>query len=744
MDTALDGGWVRSVKWDELALPDEPVASGASGQVYRGRLGGEWVAVRVARITSQASLERFHAELAVHRRLWERARGSEALSGWVGLLPLVAVCQHPPHYATVFPWYREGSLFDLLHADELAPRFTEARVLPVALQLARGLRTLHRLGLVHRDVKSSNVLLDGERVALADYELTEATAEDEDDEESRTGPAAASTEAWRSVMSAGRAGPSAGRLQHMVGTMVYMAPELLVNTRDGRRYRNKADVYAYAITLNEMISGCVPYVDRRLAEPELHTVLETRFNELQLRTAIVKEHLRPSMNVEAVERIGGEALRQLIEAAWHADPRQRPDFEHIVARLESIQRWQSPGRMRSPRMTVPDGFAMQLESAAPATTAAEARGAIRLDELLRVYFPDDAAAYAQRAERLARYGRVSDAEQRHSTQAVHDAPAALAKGAHSGCGGALSYADVYATAGRRGADRMEDRHFIRSPLVLDEHATSPRPLHLLGVLDGHGGQSAAAFVAVCLPEAIREELQRIALPTMDASAVRQALQQAFMLTDLAWLLHSASRGREWRHSRRQQDGGRGTIDESGDHPLSGCTALVALVDGNTVHVANAGDSRAVLYSRCESVSETSNPPLRGTPLSTDMTCDGDATERRRLERLDARLVPLGGQLRVEGQVVVTRALGDRALKRYITARPQVQTVDLHPRRDRFLVLATDGLWDVLDEPQTGNILHGTVGVAGLMARRLAQEALQRGSLDNITVVVACLRDDTFA
>ena len=90
-----------------------------------------------------------------------------------------------------------------------------------------------------------------------------------------------------------------------------------------------------------------------------------------------------------------------------------------------------------------------------------------------------------------------------------------------------------------------------------------------------------------------------------------------------------------------------------------------------------------------------------------------------------------------GVLAVSRAIGDRHLKEYVIPDPDVMKW-VCSSEDLFLVLATDGLWDVFTNNQVAKVLqscdHPQKG-----AEMLARQAFSRGSTDNITVLVIDLR-----
>lgn len=110
--------------------------------------------------------------------------------------------------------------------------------------------------------------------------------------------------------------------------------------------------------------------------------------------------------------------------------------------------------------------------------------------------------------------------------------------------------------------------------------------------------------------------------------------------------------------------------------------------------AHVGDSRAVMVTLEESF---------------DLTSDhkpSNASEKERVELLGGRIIQYG-VLRVQGVLAVTRALGDFSLRPYVSNVPAVGFVEL-TGRECFVVLASDGLWDVLDHGDVAALLQAFV------------------------------------
>lgn len=124
---------------------------------------------------------------------------------------------------------------------------------------------------------------------------------------------------------------------------------------------------------------------------------------------------------------------------------------------------------------------------------------------------------------------------------------------------------------------------------------------------------------------------------------------------------------------------------------AGCTAVVAIKRGNELYVANAGDSRGVLGrgGKAVALSEDHKP--------------AHEIERTRIIAAGGFLSDIGGVCRVNGNLNLSRAIGDLRYKcntelppkdQIITAQPDIRKFTLTPE-DRFFVLACDGVWDVM-------------------------------------------------
>jgi serine/threonine protein phosphatase PrpC len=131
----------------------------------------------------------------------------------------------------------------------------------------------------------------------------------------------------------------------------------------------------------------------------------------------------------------------------------------------------------------------------------------------------------------------------------------------------------------------------------------------------------------------------------------------------------------------------------------------------------------------------------GAALTRDHTA-ADAGERKRIAACGGAVAQhgAGGQWRVgDAAIAVTRGIGDFDLREQgLTPEPEITRVDITPD-DEFILLACDGLWDVMDVDDVIALVQSTVKEPSMVVKRIVAEALTRGSSDNITVVIAFLQ-----
>ena len=253
---------------------------------------------------------------------------------------------------------------------------------------------------------------------------------------------------------------------------------------------------------------------------------------------------------------------------------------------------------------------------------------------------------------------------------------------------------------------MEDRHVVISEFMNDLVDGEQRLFAYFGVYDGHGGHECADFLKLSLD---REILSR--------NMLWEKPEEALLLSFKA-----------------VQDKFSKYAEENSIY--SGSTACVALISKEKYIFANVGDSRAII-SRLGRVSE--------------VTVDHKPALQAEMERIHRA----GGRIannRVQGVLSVSRSFGDieyNSAKEQswgknfaddlIIATPDVFVVQRLPEQDEFLIIASDGLWDAFPSQKVVNMfrqyLADTGGLIDAAVEKLVQEAKSAlQSPDNITVV----------
>ncbi|KAI9015408.1 kinase-like domain-containing protein [Hyaloraphidium curvatum] len=250
------------------------LGEGGFGVVYVGMLRGS-MPVAVKTIKGDIDLKTMNAFL-------------KEVMNWEGLvqrnvLPLMAFCASPP--MMVMDLIEEGNLRQYL--GRLA--WDQAIGRKLLVDVANGMTYLHSLDILHGDLKSLNVLVDGSRAVITDFGLSRVRRE-----------------VSKTTGETGGAG--------LQGTPGFVAPELL----QGKALNTPADVYAFAMVCYEVLSkGGYPFDDVR--------------NVAAIIYRVVFEQGRPDRPEGVPDR-----LWELVEECWRQDPAGRPAFREVRDRMASM------------------------------------------------------------------------------------------------------------------------------------------------------------------------------------------------------------------------------------------------------------------------------------------------------------------------------------------------------------------------------------------------------------------------
>ncbi|KAH9737943.1 protein kinase domain-containing protein [Citrus sinensis] len=281
---------------------ENELGRGGFGVVYKGELDdGTKIAVKrmEAGVISKKAVDEFHSEIAVLSKV--RHRHLVSLLGYsVAGYERLLVYEYMPQGALskhIFHWKS-------LNLEPLSWK----RRLNIALDVARGMEYLHSLAhqsFIHRDLKSSNILLgDDFRAKVSDFGLVKLAPDSE-----------------RSVVT------------RLAGTFGYLAPEYAVTGK----ITTKVDVFSFGVVLMELLTGLMALDESR---PEERQYLAAWFWNIKSD----KEKLRAAIDpILEVNDDTFETFWTIAELAGHCtsrEPSQRPDMGHAVNVLAPlVEKW---------------------------------------------------------------------------------------------------------------------------------------------------------------------------------------------------------------------------------------------------------------------------------------------------------------------------------------------------------------------------------------------------------------------
>jgi len=249
---------------------EKEIGGGVSAVVYYGidKRNGEKVAIKKFKFKklNGSRLQTFQREVAVL-----------ATARHPTLLRLVGATDVMP-FAIITEWMPNNSLYHDIHIHH---RLDQTLKTIAAFDIARGMQFLHSHQIVHRDLKSLNVLLDSDfHIRICDFGFSRHASED-------------------------------SFMTQNIGTPHWMAPELLGSKTS---YTSKIDVYAYGIVLWEIATGSIPY---------------NGMDAQHITSQVLHDDIRPALPTEI-----NPVMRDLITQCWDRNPDVRPSFDEIIKRFQ--------------------------------------------------------------------------------------------------------------------------------------------------------------------------------------------------------------------------------------------------------------------------------------------------------------------------------------------------------------------------------------------------------------------------
>ncbi|CAN4078660.1 unnamed protein product [Withania somnifera] len=252
---------------------ENKVASGSFGDLYKGTYCSQEVAIKVLKPENlnMDMVKEFSQEVFIMRKIRHK-----------NVVQFIGACTRPPNLCIVTEFMSRGSIYTFLHKQRGA--FKLPTLLKVAIDVSKGMSYLHQNNIIHRDLKTANLLMDEHGVVkVGDFGVARVQAQ--------TGVMTAET-----------------------GTYRWMAPEVI----EHKPYDHKADVFSFGIVLWELLTGEIPYA---------------YLTPLQAAIGVVQQGLRPT-----IPKSSHPEFAELLEKCWQQDPTQRPDFSEILDILKQLTR----------------------------------------------------------------------------------------------------------------------------------------------------------------------------------------------------------------------------------------------------------------------------------------------------------------------------------------------------------------------------------------------------------------------
>uniref|UniRef100_A0A8C4VU42 mitogen-activated protein kinase kinase kinase n=1 Tax=Gopherus evgoodei TaxID=1825980 RepID=A0A8C4VU42_9SAUR len=235
------------------------VGSGAQGAVFLGRFHGEEVAVKKVRDLKETDIK--HLRKLKHPNI----------------ITFKGVCTQAPCYCIIMEFCAQGQLYEVLRAGR---KVTPSLLVDWSMGIAGGMNYLHLHKIIHRDLKSPNMLITYDDVVkISDF----GTSKELSDKSTK---------------------------MSFAGTVAWMAPEVIRN----EPVSEKVDIWSFGVVLWELLTGEIPYKDVDSSA----IIWGVGSNSLHL----------------PVPSGCPDGFKILLRQCWNSKPRNRPSFRQILLHLD--------------------------------------------------------------------------------------------------------------------------------------------------------------------------------------------------------------------------------------------------------------------------------------------------------------------------------------------------------------------------------------------------------------------------
>jgi serine/threonine protein kinase len=245
------------------------IGTGSFGDVFAGAWKGQKVAIK-----------QFMKQKVTDEVLLEMRTESGILSAieHPNIIRFLGMCIKIPHLCIVTELLERGSLSTILLGNE---PLSWAQRKSFATDIAKGMEYLHKNNIIHRDVKSPNMLVAADwTIKIGDFGFSRVKSEN--------------------------------RTMTQCGTVAWTAPEIFL----GERYSEKADVYSYSVILWELVYRKKPWQG---------------MNSMKVCHAVENGERLSTVNPPSGTP---EYIIKLMEACWLQDHERRPSFTEVLKFLE--------------------------------------------------------------------------------------------------------------------------------------------------------------------------------------------------------------------------------------------------------------------------------------------------------------------------------------------------------------------------------------------------------------------------